>query len=269
MEYSRLQDKCRGSLVGGAVGDALGYEVEFLSLAAIRKRFGGQGITRYVTGADGVALFSDDTQMSLFTLEGLMNGVIATEAGRPDAILPYVRRAYLAWYRTQMSSPAPLAESWLSRLRTLWSRRAPGLTCMGALENLDRGHEVYNSSKGCGGVMRVAPVGIFSGAHPNLYSDADTARLAGEAAAVTHKHPASTLASALWRLTEISAGRNSGSLWTVVSTACAMFFRSIPTNCCLLRPSSAVLSVWPKAICRRPTPYASWVKDGSVMKLSP
>lgn len=201
MEYSKLQDRCRGSLVGGAVGDALGYEVEFMSLAAIRKRFGAHGITRYVTDSDGVALFSDDTQMSLFTLEGLMNGIIATEAGRPDAILPYVSRAYLAWYRTQMSAPAPLSDSWLSRLCTLWSRRAPGLTCMGALESLDHGHEVYNSSKGCGGVMRVAPVGIFSGAHPNLYSDADTARLAGEAAAITHKHPASTLASALCAMT--------------------------------------------------------------------
>lgn len=201
MEYSKLQDKCRGSLVGGAVGDALGYEVEFLSLAAIRKRFGEQGITRYVTDRDGVAQFSDDTQMSLFTLEGLMSGVIATEAGRPDAVLPYITRAYLAWYRTQMSAPVPLADSWLSRLRTLWSRRAPGLTCLGALESLDCGQEVYNSSKGCGGVMRVAPVGIFSGAHPDLYGDADTARLAGEAAALTHKHPASTLASALCAMT--------------------------------------------------------------------
>lgn len=48
MEYSKLQDKCRGSLVGGAVGDVLGYEVEFMSLSAIRKRFGAEGITRYV-----------------------------------------------------------------------------------------------------------------------------------------------------------------------------------------------------------------------------
>lgn len=36
MTREQLQDKCRGSLVGGAVGDALGYEVEFMNLAAIR-----------------------------------------------------------------------------------------------------------------------------------------------------------------------------------------------------------------------------------------
>ena len=56
MTIEQIQDKCRGSLVGGAVGDALGYEVEFMNLAAIRKRFGKKGITRYVLN-DGVAQF--------------------------------------------------------------------------------------------------------------------------------------------------------------------------------------------------------------------
>ena len=100
MEYSRLQDKCRGSLVGGAIGDALGYEVEFMDLCSIRRRFGESGITRYVLH-EGVARFSDDTQMTLFTLEGLMNGVIATKAGKIEEILPYIEKAYLNWYRTQ------------------------------------------------------------------------------------------------------------------------------------------------------------------------
>lgn len=40
MTTNRLQDKCRGSLVGGAVGDALGYAVEFASLDAIRRKYG-------------------------------------------------------------------------------------------------------------------------------------------------------------------------------------------------------------------------------------
>lgn len=48
MAQNKIQDKCRGSLVGGAVGDALGYEVEFMSFSAIHKRFGEKGITRYV-----------------------------------------------------------------------------------------------------------------------------------------------------------------------------------------------------------------------------
>ena len=110
MEYAKLQDKCRGSLVGGAVGDALGYEVEFMSLSSIIKRFGDKGITRYVLH-NGVAEFSDDTQMTLFTAEGLMNGIIATKAGRPDAILPYIKEANLAWFKTQTEAPKPVAGS--------------------------------------------------------------------------------------------------------------------------------------------------------------
>lgn len=73
MKSVTLWDKCRGSLIGGAVGDALGYEVEFMSLSAINRTFGDKGITRYAF--DGVAHFSDDTQMTLFTAEGLLNGI--------------------------------------------------------------------------------------------------------------------------------------------------------------------------------------------------
>ncbi|WP_347283265.1 ADP-ribosylglycohydrolase family protein, partial [Bacteroides caecimuris] len=160
MTIEQIQDKCRGSLVGGAVGDALGYEVEFMNLAAIRKRFGKKGITRYVLN-DGVAQFSDDTQMTLFTLEGLMNGIIDTKAGKLEAILPYIEKGYLNWHKTQTGIPEPQADSWMSHIRSLWNRRAPGLTCMGALDNIAQGMEVRNNSKGCGGVMRVAPIGIF------------------------------------------------------------------------------------------------------------
>ena len=200
MEYSKLQDKCRGSLVGGAIGDALGYEVEFMSLASIIKRFGEKGITRYVTH-NGIAEFSDDTQMTLFTAEGLMNGIIDTKAGKPEEVLPYIEKAYLAWYKTQTEQPSAIDGSWLSNVKSLWSRRAPGNTCMGALENISHGIEFKNNSKGCGGVMRVAPIGIFNAAHPHIYKYEDTAHLAGWAAEITHHHIASTFASALMATT--------------------------------------------------------------------
>lgn len=196
MTHEKLQDKCRGSLVGGAVGDALGYEVEFMRLKSIRKRFGEKGITRYVLH-DGVAQFSDDTQMTLFTLNGLMNGVIATKAGKKEDILPYIEKAYLDWYKTQTEAPVKLTDTWIGNIRSMWSRRAPGLTCLSALENISNGFSVENDSKGCGGVMRVAPIGIFNAVHGHIYDYADTAYLAGWAAEITHKHMASTFASAL------------------------------------------------------------------------
>ena len=40
-------DRYRGCLLGGAVGDALGYPVELLSLSDIRARYGPAGNTSY------------------------------------------------------------------------------------------------------------------------------------------------------------------------------------------------------------------------------
>ena len=75
-------DKIRGSLIGGAVGDALGYPVEFInSYMGIKERYGENGITRLDTiqwwlpdeDKCNKALISDDTQMTLFTACGLLN----------------------------------------------------------------------------------------------------------------------------------------------------------------------------------------------------
>lgn len=86
---SNLQDICSGSLIGGAVGDALGYAVEFSSLNAIRGKYGEQGITDYELDHDAIAEFSDDTQMSLFTAEGLLNAVGAGKTHEKE-ILPFI-----------------------------------------------------------------------------------------------------------------------------------------------------------------------------------
>ena len=67
MEQNTLKDKIRGSLIAGAAGDALGYEVEFMSSRAILSRFGEHSITKFALDNDGKVLISDDTQMTLFT----------------------------------------------------------------------------------------------------------------------------------------------------------------------------------------------------------
>lgn len=43
----RSIDKFRGCLIGGAVGDALGYAVEFMEDADIFRKYGENGITEY------------------------------------------------------------------------------------------------------------------------------------------------------------------------------------------------------------------------------
>ena len=193
----------QGCLFGGAVGDALGYAVEFLREDEIFAKYGPDGITEYQYHEDtGKALISDDTQMSLFTANGLL---VADTKGKISGIQvwprSYVARAYQDWLRTQELSFAEFQTarcngvqsiSWLSDVKELYSRRSPGNTCLSALSirrNDDFFAEDYtksaiNNSRGCGAVMRIAPLGL-------MYHKMNMRRLDTEGAqiaAITHGH---------------------------------------------------------------------------------
>lgn len=176
-------DRFDGCLFGGAIGDALGYPVEFMSYSEIVRQFGAEGITSYwLAKTGGKALFSDDTQMTLFTAEGLVS------AGPHANRLTYAQsiyHAYLDWLHTQSSWNEPTRVTWLIKVHDLHSRRAPGNTCLSALGSNEMGaiDKPLNDSCGCGGVMRVAPVGLFF-KDPNA-----AAAVAADAAAITHSHP--------------------------------------------------------------------------------
>lgn len=182
-----LAGRVMGALFGGAVGDAFGYRVEFKSQTAIRKQYGAAGLT----AAPGRLIASDDTQMTLFTADGLMTA-LANGGRGADQILARIRYAYLAWFRTQRDEWTPAATGF-SQFRELWVTRAPGSTCLSALQAGARGtpQQAINESKGSGGVMRVAPLGLV----PTI--DAEEAfRLANAAAALTHGHPSGRLSAA-------------------------------------------------------------------------
>ncbi|MBN1433454.1 ADP-ribosylglycohydrolase family protein [Candidatus Fermentibacterales bacterium] len=153
-------ERIRGCLLGGAVGDALGWPVEFQSLGQIRRTFGTQGVTAPVESPAGVFEVSDDTQMTLFTAEGILR---ARRAGYPDQsreTIEEVSKAYGRWLYTQgfkeALDPSGL-DGWLIEIPELFNQRAPGQTCLGALLE----GRAYDDSKGCGGIMRVAPVGLL------------------------------------------------------------------------------------------------------------
>jgi hypothetical protein len=59
-------DRVRGCLLGGAVGDALGAGVEFLSLQEIRDQYGIVGVEDYVPAYGRIGAISDDTQIVFF-----------------------------------------------------------------------------------------------------------------------------------------------------------------------------------------------------------
>lgn len=187
-EREKSLDKIRGCLIGGACGDALGYPVEFKQYDEILEQYGSSGITSYAKDpASGLALFSDDTQMSLFTANGILYGQTrAALSGISSQPRYYVYLAYLDWLETQRGTDHEERICWLSEVEDLWNCRAPGATCLDALSSGEQGSTEHriNHSKGCGGVMRIAPVGIGLRDQDDRVADVEGA----EIAALTHSH---------------------------------------------------------------------------------
>ena len=175
-------EQFEGSLVGLAVGDALGYPCEFRSREQILAAFGPEGVTDFVAIHDRrwsrrpiivgshqpPGTYSDDTQMAVALAEGLLDaGVSATL----DDLMTAVSERFVAWSRSPQNN------------------RAPGGTCMTGCHNLAEGvpwrEAGVSNSKGCGSAMRVAAVGL-------VYAD-DTDRLlevARASSVLTHGHDA-------------------------------------------------------------------------------
>jgi ADP-ribosyl-[dinitrogen reductase] hydrolase len=185
-------DRIRGCLLAGACGDALGAPVEFLSLDEIRRRFGADGIRDFAPAYGRAGAITDDTQMTLFSLEGLLRAHVRAPDGSGSDAVPVIHGAYLRWLLTQGRRPRieiGKPDGWLFGLGSLHSLRAPGNTCLSALSAATSlGAFAANDSKGCGGVMRAAPFGFFEGAERAFELAADAARL-------THGHPSGHLAA--------------------------------------------------------------------------
>jgi ADP-ribosyl-[dinitrogen reductase] hydrolase len=189
-------DRIRGCILGGAIGDALGAPVEFSSLEEIRRRFGDAGVTGY---AETPGRLTDDTQLTLFTALGLAQAHARYSEKGIVSIQMMVDVAYARWLATQgersqrwPGSPAELFDDMDEADRAaLNQRRAPGRTTVSALlgEQMGTVEEPVNSSKGCGGVMRVAPVGLCAVTHPEPFD------LGCDLAAITHGHPSGYLAA--------------------------------------------------------------------------
>lgn len=188
MTHKIDKEHFRGCLLGGAIGDALGYPIEFSSEAEILALYGPEGIQALKLTEQGKALVSDDTQMMLFTGEGILN---AWENSVNPAHA--IWEAYLRWYSTQ---GYPLAHSLkygdLFEIPELHARRGPGITCLSALATGKMGNRntVLNNSKGNGTVMRVAPVGLV-----HVGDTRKSFRLGVESGMITHGHPTGSLSS--------------------------------------------------------------------------
>lgn len=206
------EDHFKGCLLGGAIGDALGYTVEFMQYDEITNRFGQRGITELVL-SNGKALISDDTQMTLFTAEGCIRGynrvVQHTNWDCGSHPNPKGERstytmsatpewyAYRRWLCTQDGVSEELKsdkyKGWLVTQKGLYARRAPGNSCLSAIRANTEGtiENPINDSKGCGGVMRVAPVGL-------VVNSCEAFDFGCKCAALTHGHPSGYIAAGMF-----------------------------------------------------------------------
>lgn len=162
-----------GTLIGLALGDALGFPTEFSDVPSILAKCGpwrGMELPR-------PAIVTDDTQMTLALGRGLRTAV---ERGRlvPPRLVRPVREEFVDWYHSPDNN------------------RAPGRTCLVACRKLDSDQPWQQASqigsKGCGANMRVAPVGLIPG-----LSGEQRAGAAQLQSALTHGHPTALAASDL------------------------------------------------------------------------
>ena len=197
----------RGCLLGGAIGDALGAPIEFDSLAKITQRFGPAGLRNLESAYGRIGAITDDTQMTLFTAEGILRAK-HRKADKGFVDVPEVlRRAYWRWLSTQgVAAPKSISDGfpgWLVCQKFLHTRRAPDNTCVEALTSgrLLSTKLRLNDSKGCGGMMRVAPIGLAKGIDPF--------DIGCEAAAITHGHRTGFLAAGVFAqvIADIARGR--------------------------------------------------------------
>ena len=185
-----LKSRIHGCLLGGALGDALGYAVEFDSITEIRQRFGVEGLTG-LEQLSGPRHFSDDTQLTLYTVDGLVEALEWANAGVGADVNACLWLAYLRWLATQgedagPSAPAPQPR-WLDGNEVLRQRRHPEKDCLSGLATGEMGtsvRPVNPGAKGPGTVMRSAPFGLI----PHITPDA-AYKLSADAAALTHGHP--------------------------------------------------------------------------------
>ena len=194
-----------GSVLAGALGDALGYGVRSQPIDSIRAEHGEAGLTAPIA-PDGLARVSDATRLMLFTLDGLVRAHIARRIEPGDrGPATEVQHAYQRWLHTQgrpwVEAGGPYArhlsrpDGWLIAHRELFEQRGPESTCVSALDGFARTHrqgtfaDRVNDANGCGGLVRAAPVAVWSNDPGEVF------HAAAATAALTHGDPSGYLAA--------------------------------------------------------------------------
>lgn len=162
------RNEAQAILFGLALGDAMGWPVEFKNLNAIQNEYGTLGIQE----PPNPALYTDDTQMTTALTEGILDAGVDAPI---DDLMNAIGKRFIEW---KYNAP----------------RRAPGTTCMNAVTRFENGFPWRDAgiagSKGCGSAMRVATIGYMYQHDENRLR-----HVAHASGLITHGHPAAVAAS--------------------------------------------------------------------------
>ncbi|MEU6061993.1 ADP-ribosylglycohydrolase family protein [Streptomyces sp. NPDC047097] len=190
-----FRSRVRGCLLGAAVGDALGAGVDTLSTEAVREAHGPAGLTDLTPAYGRRGAVTAATQLSLFTVDGLIRAQVRRDTGAWHPPTD-VHRAHLRWAATQRDwgpDERRKDNGWLANEEWLYVRRDPPRATLTGLADevlgtLDRPKNP--AARDAGALVRSAPYGLLVGWEPQL-----VCQLAVECAAQTHGHPAAYLSA--------------------------------------------------------------------------
>ncbi|MET9731234.1 ADP-ribosylglycohydrolase family protein [Streptomyces sp. NPDC006458] len=192
-EQQDFRSRVRGTLLGAAVGDALGAAVDGLDLDGIREEHGADGLVDLAPAYGRRGAVTHLTQLGLFTVDGLIRAQVRRDTGAWHPPTD-VHRAYLRWAATQRDwgpDERRKDDGWLAREEWLYARRAPARPLLLGLGDDIMGTLEAPKNPGAPGpepAARSAAFGLLVGWEPQL-----VAQLALECAAQTHGHPAACL----------------------------------------------------------------------------
>ncbi|MDN0194022.1 ADP-ribosylglycohydrolase family protein [Streptomyces sp. S.PNR 29] len=194
-EQQDFRSRVRGTLLGVAVGDALGAPVDGLELEGIREAYGAEGLVDLAPAYGRRGAVTHLTQLTLFSVDGLIRAQVRRDTGawHPPTDL---HRAYLRWAATQRDWGPDLRrkdDGWLAREEWLYARRDPTRALLMGLADETMGTLDAPKNPGEQGpeaAVRSAPFGLLVGWEPQL-----VVQLAVECAAQTHGHPTAYLAA--------------------------------------------------------------------------
>ncbi|MFH7595844.1 ADP-ribosylglycohydrolase family protein [Streptomyces racemochromogenes] len=194
-EQQDFRSRVRGTLLGSAIGDALGAPVAGLSLEGIREAHGPAGLTEPAAAHGRRGTVTAATQLTLFTVDGLIRAHVRRDTGgwHPPTD---VHRAYLRWAATQHDwgpDERRADNGWLAREEWLYARRDPDRACLtgfadDTLGTLDQPKNP--TARDAAATVRSAPFGLLVGWEPGL-----VLQLAVECAAQSHGHPTAYLSA--------------------------------------------------------------------------